>query len=419
MFKIILKNVILVVVIFSYNLSSAQNSQDKIIAIVNDKVILKSEVQREINTIPEEIIAKEYFGLSENEILKKVIEKLIMDKLLEQATKRYGIIISDIALENRINQLAKANNMTITEYRNEVIKNGEKYESFIEKFRNKIAIEELFRTQFYSRIYVSEDEINSFLERESVSKKGDIAYDLDELVILDELKNIDMETIKSIHAAIKQKGFAKTKEQYPDYKIEISRMGLVKENILPKIFIDSLNSMTEDKFTEIIKSNKGYHVLKVNNVDNKSTILVNEYKTYHILMKPDIMTSEDDIQKELMKIRNEITDLEAFNDMAKRYSIDKASAFNGGALDWIRLSSVVPEFADVMTKTPPKKVSDPFKSRFGWHILYIENMRSVDDTDKLILKNVEQTIRMNKAKRERDDWMAKLRDQAYIEIKDF
>ena len=72
-----------------------------------------------------------------------------------------------------------------------------------------------------------------------------------------------------------------------------------------------------------------------------------------------------------------------------------------------------------MKNTPLKKISDPFQSRYGWHILYVENIRSVDDTRSLIRKNIAKMIRAEKAKAERDDWVAKLKAQAYIEIKEF
>ena len=141
----------------------------------------------------------------------------------------------------------------------------------------------------------------------------------------------------------------------------------------------------------MIESGIGYHILKLNNLESGGQIFVNEYKVYHILLRPDVMTAEKEIQEKLFKLRDEIKGLDEFINFAKRYSEDKASGVKGGDLGWVRVSSLVKEFSDVMMKTPVKKISDPFKSRFGWHILYLE----------------------------REDWIAKLREQAYIEIKDF
>ena len=118
-------------------------------------------------------------------------------------------------------------------------------------------------------------------------------------------------------------------------------------------------------------------------------------------------------------MRNTIKNIDDFSDIAKKYSEDNASAIRGGDLNWQRSKNLVPEFSDVMEKTPIGTISDPFVSQYGWHILFLENKRTVDDARSVIRNNVAQAIRVNKAKRERDDWMAKLKDQAYINIKEF
>ena len=131
------------------------------------------------------------------------------------------------------------------------------------------------------------------------------------------------------------------------------------------------------------------------------------------------MTTDEDIKNKLFKLKNEIANIDDFILIAKKYSDDKASGYKGGELGYQRSTALVKEFADVMKKTPLKKISEPFQSRFGWHILYVENIRSVDDTKSNIRKNIAKIIRADKAKVERDDCVAKLKDQAYIEIKEF
>ena len=188
---------------------------------------------------------------------------------------------------------------------------------------------------------------------------------------------------------------------------------------MPKIFLEALRGKVNDKFTELITSSKGYHVLNVVDSVNKTSTIVNEYKVRHILLKPNVMTNSEEIKKKLLDMKNEIKDLDDFILFAKKFSEDQGSGYKGGDLGYRRPKALVEEFSDVMKNTPLKKISDPFQSRFGWHILYVENMRSVDDTKSLIRKNVANVIRSNKAKAERDDWVAKLKEQAYIEIKEF
>ena len=168
----------------------AADYNDKIIAIVNDKVILKSEIQDAIDYLSPEEITKEYSTLNDDEIINKVLKKLIEKNLLLQAASRFGIKISDIALENKISEIARSRKMSVNDLRNAVISSGQDYKRYIEELREKMTIETLFVTQFYSRTNVTEEEVENFIEREKINQSGDIDYDLLEFVIIDENKEL-------------------------------------------------------------------------------------------------------------------------------------------------------------------------------------------------------------------------------------
>ena len=411
--------IILLVVLFLPDIVYSKEYADKIIAIVNDKVILKSEVQESINNLSSDVIKTEFSRLTEKEVINKVIDKLINDNLLLQAAGRFGISISDIALEKEVNNIAKEQNISITQLRNNIIQSGQDYTKFIENLRNKMTIEALFVTQFYSRTNVTEEEVENFLEREQINDTGNVEYDLREFVVNDEKKEINKDLINRIYLSVTDNGFNLTKKMFEDINISINVLGISKTNTLPDIFVAALKNKILEEYTDVIESSKGYHILEINNIVNKSSAFVNEYKVRHILLTTDVMTTDAETQQKLNELRNQISDIDSFINFAKKYSQDKGSGYKGGDIGWVRMKSVVPEFGKVMTKTPTKKISDPFKSRFGWHILYIENIRSVDDTKTIIRKNVANRIRMQKAEREREDWMAKLKDQAFIELKEF
>ena len=399
--------------------SQSSEYSDKIIAIVNDRVILKSEVQDMIDNLSPEIIAKEYSTLNDKEIITKVLENLIETSLLIQAADRFGIKISDIALENELQKLASSKNLSVDNFRQTLIEQGQNYSKFLNDLRNKMTIETLFVSQFYSRMNVTEEEVENFIERENVNQYGDIQYDLIEFVIKDEDKKLKIESVNQVYESILKNGFNNTRTNYDELEIEINNIGIVNQDKLPNIFLEALTEPLNEKYTKLIKSSRGYHILHVVDLVNRTSSIVTEYKVRHILLSEDVMTSDEDVKNKLLKIKNEITNIDDFILNAKKYSDDKASGFKGGDLGYQRTSALVKEFADVMKKTPLKKISEPFQSRFGWHILYVENIRSVDDTKSKVRNNIAKMIRVNKAKVERDDWVAKLKDQAYIEIKEF
>ena len=336
-----------------------------------------------------------------------------------QAAERFGIKISDIALENKLVELANNQKLTINELRNQVVNSGQNYIKYVENIRNKMTIETLFVSQFYSRMNVTEEEVENFIEREKINQLGNMDYDLIELVIIDEDKTLDPSIANNIYQDIIIHGFKYVQKNYQSHKININNLGKINQEKLPDIFLKALNNKLDDQYTDLISSSKGYHVLKILDSVNKSSSIVNEYKVRHILLKPNVMSKDTEILEKLINMRNSIKNVDDFSLYAKRHSEDKISGFKGGDLGYVRTKSLVKEFADVMMKTPVEKISDPFKTRFGWHILYIENIRSIDDTKTIVRTNIANTIRAEKAKRERDEWVAKLKRQAYIEIKEF
>lgn len=405
--------------IFSNIIYPAEIKKNVIVAVVNDGVILRSDIEKEITKIAGSNEVKRFANLTEKEIFEQILEKMILDRLLIQATKKFGINISDIAVENALKNIAVQENLTISQLRMNIIKSGGNYQQYVEDLRNKIAVDELFRAQFYSSIRVSDDEIENFLKNEKLNDSGGAEYDISEFVILDEAKTVPESIIDEIYNNLLRVGLEETKEKYANLQTEINHYGKTKVDILPDIFVKSLQKLNNNEYTEIIESSRGFHILKLNSATNRGKVFVNEYKVRHILMVANVMTTQEEVRKTLSELRDKIKNVDEFIEAAKRNSADKASAIKGGDLGWVRKVSLVKEFSDVMMLTPVKKISDPFQTAFGWHILYVENIRSIDDTNTVLKKKAEHQIRINRAEREREDWVAKLRKQAYIEIKEF
>ena len=302
---------------------SAEIKKDEIIAVVNDRVILRSDVEEEIKKIETTVLVKDFADLTEREILDKILEKMILDNLLIQATERFGINISDIAVENSLKQIAQKESVSLTQLRNNIINSGKNYQEYVEELRTKIAVDELFRTQFYSRIRVSDDEIENFLKNEKLPGTVESEYDISELVILDESKTTDKFKIDELFSDLTTLDFEEVKNKYTNFNIEINHHGKTKENELPDIFVRALKGLNANSYTKVIESGIGYHILKLNNLESGGQVFVNEYKVYHILLRPDVMTAEKEIQEKLFKLRDEIKGLDEFINFAKRYSWGK------------------------------------------------------------------------------------------------
>ena len=382
--------------------------EDKIIAVVNDNVVLKSELNNKLATINLEGASR----LEAAKLKKNILDQLIEESLLEQAANRLGIYISDIDLQNRIKLVAQNQNLTVLQLKEAVESQGIDYLKYLKNLRKRIQIEELFRIQFTSRAYVSEEEIQSYLKSNNNLKNVNNVMNVKEYLIEDENNQLDFSKVNIIVKSIKANGFEDTKNRYPNLKINITNLNEILFTNLPDIYQNNLYVLDQNSFTNLFKTGKGYVFLKVMN----SSMYSEEYKVSHILMKTNPMENIKSLKETFYKIKREATEKNNFSYHAQKHSLDKASAVKGGSLGWINKKLVVPEFARVMSNINVGGISEPFKTQFGWHILYVEDKRIKNISNDVARNQVVSILKERKVKVAKREWLAKLKDQAYIEI---
>ena len=382
--------------------------EDKIIAIVNDNVVLESELTEKIDTIKSGNMNK----LQLAKLKKDVLEKLIEESLLEQAANRLGIIISDIDLRNAVKQIAQNQNMTVLQLKDAVEAQNINYLKYLDDIRKRVQVQELFRTQFTSRAYISEEELESYLKNNNLMNEINAKLNLTEYLIEDEDGTIDPAKVNIIVRSLKENGYEDTEKRYPDYKINVSNMEDVSLNNLPDIYQNNLKILDARKFSKSFKTGKGYVLLEVGRTD----ILMEEYKVSHILMKTNPMEDSNYIKNKFNEIKKQAMKNNNFSIHARKHQLDTASAIKGGSLGWIEKRLVVPEFGATMANIEIGEISEPFKTQYGWHILYLEDKRTRNVTDSIMRSQAISILKERKVKVAKKEWLTKLRDQAYIEI---
>ena len=397
------------IIIFSLvSFNQGHTLEDEIIAIVNDSVVLKSELNNKLAAINLEGVSR----LEVAKLKRNILDQLIEESLLEQAASRLGIYISDIDLQNRIKLIAQNQNLTVLQLKEAVEAQNISYLNYLKNLRKRIQIEELFRTQFTARAYVSEEEIQSYLKNNDGIESIDNIISVREYLIEDESDELDVSKVNILVNSIKANGLDDTKIRYPNLKINISDLNQIPLRNLPDIYQNNLEILDQNRFTSMFKTGKGHVFLKVMN----SSMFSEEYKVSHILMKTNPMEDQNSLKEKFYKIKKEALEKNNFSDQAQKYSVDKASAIKGGSIGWINKNLVVPEFARVMTNMNLGDISEPFSSQFGWHIIYLEDKRIKNISNDAIRKQVLSTLKERKVKIAKREWLAKLRDQAYIEI---
>ena len=401
-----IKFLIVLFLLAMFNVTNAL--EDKIIAIVNDNVVLKSELNNKLASINLEGTSR----LEAAKLQKDVLDQLIEESLLEQAANRLGINISDIDLQNRIKLIAQNKNLSVLQLKEAVEAQNIDYVEYLKNLRRLIQIEELFRVQFTSRAYVSEEEIQSYLKSNDNFKNIDNVMNIREYLIEDENNQLDISKVNILTKNIKTNGLEDTENRYPNMKIKITNLSEIIFTNLPDIYQSNLNILDQNSYTNLFKTGKGYVFLRV----VKGSMFSEEYKVSHILMKTNPMENLKSLKETFYKIKRISIEKNNFSDHAQKYSLDKASAIKGGSLGWINKKQVVPEFARIMSNINVGGISEPFKTRFGWHILYLEDKRIKNISNDVVKNQAMAILKERKVKVAKREWLAKLKDQAYIEI---
>jgi peptidyl-prolyl cis-trans isomerase SurA len=389
-------------------LNVAYALEDKIIAVVNDNVVLKSELNNKLTTINLEGASR----LDAAKLKRNVLDQLIEESLLEQAANRLGIYISDIDLQNRIKLIAQNKNLTVLQLKEAVEAQNINYLKYLKDLKRRIQIEELFRIQFTSRAYVSEEEIQSYLKSNNNLKNNNNVMSIREYLIEDENNQLDFTKANILVNSIKTNGLEDTQNRYPNIKININNLNEIHFTKLPDIYQNNLNILDQNSYTNLFKTGKGYVFLKL----VSSSMYIDEYKVSHILLKTNPMENLKSLKETFYKIKREAAEKNNFSDHAQKYSLDKASAIKGGSLGWINKKLVVPEFGRIMSNINVGGISEPFKTQFGWHILYLEDKRIKNISNDVVRNQVVAILKERKVKVAKREWLAKLKDQAYIEI---
>ncbi|MCH1416132.1 MAG: SurA N-terminal domain-containing protein, partial [Gammaproteobacteria bacterium] len=250
--------------------------EDRIIAIINDDVILQSELTEKLASIRVENMSKLQFA----KLKKDTLDMLIEESLLEQAANRLGINISDIDLKNTVKQIAQSQNLTVLQLKDAVEAQNIDYLKYLDNLRSKVQIQELFRTQFTNRAYISEEELRSYLKKNSLMDDVNVKLNLTEYLIEDESKKIDTAKINILISSIKENGYKDTQKRYPHYRVIVNNMENIQLKNLPDIYQNNLKILDSRRFSKSFRTGRGQVILKVDSAD----LLMEEFKVSHILM---------------------------------------------------------------------------------------------------------------------------------------
>jgi len=405
---------------------------DGIAAIVDDGVVLKSELQQRLALVvaalrqqQAQLPPQQRSQLPPLSVLERqVLEQLILEEVQVQRARRLGIQVSDQMLNQALANVAANLGLTFEQLPAALASQGVDYASYREDRRKDLILDQLEQRDVISRITVSPREIDQCVARLESSELNELDYNVSHILI--NIPN-DPGGVEAARAKLEEiyerlengEDFAQLAITYSDAQtaLEGGSLGWRKGSQLPTLFVDVVVDMRPGEVSEPIQSGSGFHIVRLNEVRGAERVMEDQVRARHILLTPNEVMDDDAVKQRLIGIREQILAGDEFGPIARAISEDPVSAADGGDLGWIGPGTFVPEFEQKLAELEIGEVSEPFRTRFGWHIVEVTDRRSHDMTDELKRQRCVVQIRANKAEEERELWLRRLRDQAFVDIK--
>ena len=393
-------------IVVAEELSDTGEFIDGIAAVVNEGVVLKSQLREEMSGIIRRA-GKEELQLPPADVLREqVLERLILTEIQLQRAERIGLQISDRALNDAIARIAEVNNVSFEDIPAMLAADGIEYPAFRRGLRDELTLDQLRRIDVGQRISVSPREMQQCI----ADMEGNVAvnseYNLSHImtVMPESATAVQINDAQSRANSVFEEiqngaDFGEMAVRYSEAQnaLEGGAMGWMMGAQIPTLYADVVVSMKPGEVSKPFRSSSSFHIVKVNDLrsaDQRSEI--DQVRVRHILIVPNEIIDDETARQRLEEALEKLRDGEDFGELAKLLSDDPGSTNSGGDMGWTGPGTFVPEFEEVVSKSEIGVVSEPFKSRFGWHILEVVDRRVYDNTEDLKASNCDLRIRNSK-----------------------
>jgi peptidyl-prolyl cis-trans isomerase SurA len=409
----------------AFSLQSHAEVLDRIVAVVEDDVILEHELDNEVAGIVAKLRSGNVAIPPEYVLRKQVLEKMIVDKLQRQMAAKSGIQVSEEMLQNSVNEIASRNGLSVDAFRNEIERQGMSYKSFEDNLRNEIITNQLRGREIGSRIKVTDAEVNHFMETQGKIASLNSQYHLGHILIAVSQSASSTAIQKASQKAEQVVADLRGGKDFKQMAMSVSNddnalkggdLGWRSMGQIPTLFTDVVAAMNNGDVSDPIRSPSGFHIIKVLGVEGSGQHIITKTKVRHILVKTNELVDDTEARKRLLALRERIIDGDDFAALSRAHSDDKGSAINGGSLDWVTPGALVPPFEEAMNKLEINQVSQPVQTQFGWHLIQVLGRENQDNSDQFKKDKIRDELRKRKIEEETELWLRRLRDEAFVEI---
>jgi peptidyl-prolyl cis-trans isomerase SurA len=399
---------------------------DRIAAIVNDGLVLKSDLDGQMDAVTKRLQEQKIEMPPQSVLRQQVLDRLILQEIQMQRAKHVGLTISDEQLNSALQDIAQRNKIPFDQLPTALAAQGVDYKLYRESMRRELTLTTLRQRDVIAHINVTPRELDQYLARQQTAAANDefnvshILLSLPEAATPKQLDEIARKAHDLAARASKGEDFGQLAiaNSNSQTALDGGQLGWRKGNQLPQFILELVVKMKPGDVSEPVRTPSGFHIVKLNERrGGEAKVVINQIHLRHILMKPNELDDDETVRQKLGKLRDRILKGEDFAGIASTASEDPGSAPDGGDLGWAGPGTFVPEFDQAIAELKINEISEPFKTRYGWHIVQMLGTRTYDSTDDVRRQRAFAAIRESKADEETELWLRRLHDEAFVETK--
>ena len=409
-------------------LSGSGELLDRIAAVVNDGVVLMSQLDAQTEEVTQRLRQQKTELPPRNVLKKQILERLVVEEIQMQRADRLGIQVSDEMLNGALDDVARRNNIGFADLPQALAQQGIDYRDFRDQIRRQMTLQLLRQRDVIGRINVSPRELEQFMARQQKAPDQNAEYNVSHILVsvpvtaTPEQVEAREARAREVHGkAVAGEDFAQLAVSYSDSStnIEGGSLGWRRGSQLPSIVADLVAKMKAGEISEPIRTPSGFHLFRLNEIrGGAQQAVVSQVHARHILLRTSELEDDQTVQQKLANIRERVLNGgEDFAAIAAVTSQDPGSAADGGDLGWSGPGTFVPEFEKQLEGLKENEITQPFKSQYGWHIVQLLGRRMHDATDDVRRQRAFAELRESKAEEETELWLRRLRDEAFVEYR--
>jgi peptidyl-prolyl cis-trans isomerase SurA len=401
---------------------------DRVVALVNDGLVLESELDDQTREITARLRGQNVALPSSDVMRQQVLDRLVLEEIQAQRADRAGIKVSDEQVNAAMDEIAKRQNLTLEQLPAKLAADGVDYAGYRIELKREIARQILRSRDVIQRITITPHELDQYLEHQKKTASASNEYNVAHILIPvaqdatpAQLAQVSKRAQEVDDRARNGEDFGKLAITYSasETALDGGSLGWRKGTELPTFLADVIARMKPGDVSEVLQTPSGFHIVRLNDTRAAGGAqIIQQVHLRHILLKTSEIEDDATVRQKLTRMRDQIVSgKDDFAVLAKTNSQDASSAVNGGDLGWTQADSFVPEFAATAETLKVNEISQPFRTQYGWHIMQLLGHRDFDNTADAARERAFEALRDSRVEEATELWLQQIRDESYVELR--